>query len=70
MNVFQQLCGIRGHVTVKQTEDNEVFLRCLRCLYRSQGWSCPIRITVWSTKDLQQACCEMLDAELSLHGGG
>lgn len=65
------LCSIRGHEFVRQVEPGCIKAACIHCMYVSSGWdlpsTCPCAL---SSQDIEQTCQDLLDVELSLHGGG
>jgi len=38
MTVRQMLCGLHGHDTLLQFEQDRMFLRCVSCGHESPGW--------------------------------
>jgi hypothetical protein len=38
LRLRQALCGLRGHSTVLQFDDNRLFLQCWSCGHQSPGW--------------------------------
>ena len=35
----RMLCGLRGHDTIREFEQDRLSLRCMSCGYRTRGWS-------------------------------
>lgn len=53
-------------------EQNHWYLRCSDCGYRTTGWQLESKpsYTAMSAEDISQIEWDMLEVELSLHGGG